>query len=116
MKICACLIILSVACCWEQSANSGTQNPEANKGEVALTKLSPPVYPPLSRQARITGDVQLELKVRPDGSVAVVVVLSGHPMLKQTAVDSAQNSQFTCKGCSDLTSYPMTYTFDFLEG
>ena len=116
MKVCSCLIILSVACCWGQSARSGAPNPEGNKPEVAVTKLSPPAYPPLARQAQITGNVRLELKVRPDGSVAAVVLLSGRPMLAPAALDSAQKSQFSCKGCSDLTTYPMTYTFDLLEG
>jgi TonB family protein len=116
MKISACLIILSVAFCWAQSSTSAAQNPEGNRQEVALTKLSPPVYPPLSRQARISGDVRLELKVRPDGSVADLALLSGDPRLAPAAVDSAQKSQFLCKGCSGLTTYPMTYTFDFLEG
>lgn len=116
MKICSCLIILSLAFCWAQSSTGNAQNPDSNKGEVAVTKLSPPVYPPLSRQARISGDVRLEVKIRPDGSVGAVALLSGHPMLTPTALDSAQKSQFSCKGCSGLTTYLMTYTFDFLEG
>ena len=115
MKICSCVIILSVAF-WAQSSTSNAQNPDSNKGEVAVTKLSPPVYPALARQARLTGTVQLELKIRPDGTVAAAVALSGHGMFRQVAVDSAQKSQFSCKRCSDLTSYPMTYTFDFLKG
>ena len=60
--------------------------------------------------------MRLQVKVRADGSVAAVALLSGHPMLAPAAVDSAQKSQFSCNGCSDLTTYPMTYTFDFLEG
>lgn len=114
MKICSCLIIFSAAFGWSQSATTSVQNPDVNK--VAVTKLSPPNYPPLARQARVSGDVRLEVKVHPDGSVAAVALLTGHPILAPAAVDSAQKSQFLCKGCSDLTTYPMTYTFDFLEG
>jgi TonB family protein len=116
MKVFSCLIILSLTFCGAQSAISGAQNTTGNKREIKVTKLSSPVYPPLARQARVNGDVRLELKIRPDGGVAEAAVLSGHPMLQQAAVDSAQKSQFSCSGCSDLTSYPMTYRFDFLEG
>lgn len=114
MKICSCLIILGVAFGWAQSSTTSTQNPESHK--VAVTKLSPLVYPPLARQARVNGDVHLEVKIRPDGSVVEVALLTGHPMLAPAALDSVRKSQFSCKGCSDLTTYPMTYTFDFLQG
>jgi TonB family protein len=79
---------------------------------VVLTKLSPPVYPPLSRQAHITGDVKIQVWIWRNGSIASAEVLSGHPMLKLTALASAQKSTFECHGCTqELTAYPLTYTF-----
>lgn len=96
---------------------------------VVLAKLSPPVYPPLARQARITGDVKMQVRIRQDGSVASAEVISGHPMLKQAALDSVQKSTFECQrwssgvfvvGCRDaVTSFTFTYTFgtrDDLDG
>lgn len=89
---------------------TGSAGPEAG---VVLTKLSPPVYPPLARQARIIGDVKIFVKIRRDGSVASAELFSGHPMLAQAALDSARRSTFECRGCSDpATSYPLTYTFE----
>jgi len=83
---------------------------------VVLTKLSPPLYPPLAHQARIMGDVKVFVHVRKDGTVESVELFSGHPMLAPTALESARKSQFECRGCSDeVTSYPMTYTFGFLD-
>jgi outer membrane biosynthesis protein TonB len=35
---------------------------------VVLTKLVPPVYPPLARQAQIAGDVMVRVLIRQDGS------------------------------------------------
>jgi len=88
-------------------AASNTAQPE-----VALTKLSQPVYPQLARQARIGGDVELRLEIRSDGSVESAVVVSGHPMLRQAALDSASKSQFDCHGCSDeVTQYSLVYSF-----
>ncbi len=79
---------------------------------VVLTKLSTPVYPPLSRQAQITGDVKIVVLVERDGSLAGVAVVSGHQMLWPAAVASAQRSTFECRGCTqERTAYSLTYTF-----
>ena len=82
--------------------------------EVVLTKLSPPVFPQLARQARIAGDVIIQVQIRRDGSVASADVASGHPMLKPAALASAQKSTFECRECTEeMTSYSLTYTFGF---
>ena len=113
---------------------AGAQSPEgaavaATKIEVALVNLHAPVYPPLARQARIMGDVKIQIAIRKDGSVDSAEVLSGPPMLKQAALDSVQKSTFECEswssgvfvvGCRDaLTPFTLTYTFgmrDDLDG
>ena len=90
----------------------GATSSDTQVNGVVLTELSPPVYPPLSRQARITGDVKIQLWIWRNGSIASAEVLSGHPMLKLAALASAQKSTFECHGCSqELTSYSLTYTF-----
>jgi TonB family protein len=77
-----------------------------------MSKLSPPVYPPLAKQARITGDVNLIVSVRQDGSIQSVVAASGHPLLKPAALTSAQQSLFDCRNCSQTaTSFSMVYSF-----
>jgi TonB family protein len=84
---------------------------------IALTNLSPPIYPPLARQARIIGDVQVRLGIRRDGSVASAEVISGPPMLEQAALESARKSAFLCQGCSEeVTTYFLTFTFGFRNG
>jgi len=84
-------------------------SPEAG---VALTRLFPPVYPPLARQARITGDVVVKLQIRADGSVESAQIVSGHPMLKQAALESAEKSMFECRECDHAgTTYLLTYKF-----
>ena len=84
----------------------------ATESGASLSKLYDPHYPPLARQARITGDVVLSLHVRQDGSIESAEVVSGHPMLNDAALNSAKNSEFQCHGCEDaITDYSMTYTF-----
>ena len=97
--------------------NAVSQNvAEGATSGVVLTKLAPPVYPPLARQARIAGDVRIDLVIRRDGSVESAVLFSGHPMLAPAALESAKKSQFECRGCSDSAkSYSLTYTFGFLD-
>lgn len=91
-------------------------NPDAGKSQVTLTELFPPAYPPLARQTRIAGDVELELKIGPDGSVDSLAVVSGHPLLTQAALDSAKQSHFRCNDCSErLASYRLVYTFQFVD-
>jgi Gram-negative bacterial TonB protein C-terminal len=83
---------------------------------VVLTKLVQPISPPTARATRTTGDVDLLVTIRQDGAVGSVVVLSGHPLLKESAVTSAQKSQFECRGCTEqLTKYRLVYTFE-IEG
>ncbi len=82
---------------------------------VALIKLAPLRYPPLSRQARITGDVRVNVRVRPDGTVASAEVLSGHPMLAPEAVENARLSQYECHGFTSETEYVLAYTFGLIE-
>ena len=89
-----------------------TETPNAPREGVMLAKLSDPTYPPLARQARIEGEVDLMLAILKDGTVESAVVVSGHPMLTQSALDSAQRSQFLCGGfCEAVTSYALRYKF-----
>jgi hypothetical protein len=87
---------------------------EESASGVVLIKLSPPIYPPLARQARTSGDVKLQLSIRPDGSVESASPVSGDAVLVPAALESGVQSQFECRGCSKTTAYSMTYTFQVL--
>jgi protein TonB len=55
-----------------------------------LIKKVIPVYPPLARQAPISGTVRLEGIVSKDGTIRNLRVLSGHPLLVSAAVDAVR--------------------------
>jgi TonB family protein len=59
-----------------------------------LVSSSPPVYPPLAQQTRISGDVLLEIVVTADGKTSLRHVISGHPLLIQAAIDAVQTWRF----------------------
>jgi len=53
-----------------------------------------PMYPPLARQARIEGTVRFAVVVGIDGSVTDSRVLSGHPLLVQSATEAVRKYRY----------------------
>jgi TonB family protein len=76
-----------------------TPNPDRIRmgGAVMQQKLesqTKPMYPPLAREARIAGVVILEAVVGKEGNVQEVRVVSGHPLLQQSAVDAVSQWRY----------------------
>jgi len=89
--------------------------PRVAQPQVALTKLLPPVYPQIALQASVTGDVDLRLSIRQDGSVESAVVVSGPALLQRAALNSAEQSQFECQNCSgSATPFRLVYSFQLV--
>jgi TonB family protein len=110
------VIIVCLLAAVANARAQGATGASAPENGVVLIKLYPPIYPPLARQAVISGNVEVELAIRKDGSVESAVVISGHPMLKQAALDSAQKSQFECRRCDGLvSSYTLTFAFELRD-
>src|SRR5579864_3696837 len=61
---CAVLCLISVALA------EAADDADREKTQPALVKLVAPIYPQLARIARVTGDVNIEIKVLPDGSLS----------------------------------------------
>jgi TonB family protein len=71
-----------------------------------------PVYPQIARSARVQGDVEVAVDVRPDGSVAAVQVVRGIPLLDQAVTEAARRARFECRGCVDAANrYSLYVTF-----
>ncbi len=101
---------LPVAATESQAKNPAeSNNPQTG---VVVVKLTAPIYLPLARATHIAGDVEVKLSIRQDGSLDSAVVVSGHPLLRAAALDSAQHTQFECRKCSEsTTSSRLVYTF-----
>ena len=94
------------------NAQDPSPDSQSEKGRVEIKELSAPVYPPLARQTRISGDVRLTVNVTKGGGIASVEVVTGHPLLKQAAVDSVEKTKFGCVECTDSgASQELVYTF-----
>ena len=62
-------------------------------GDVQSAKLLKkviPVYPPLARQARVSGTVQLIGVIAKDGTIQQLQVVGGHPLLVKAALDAVR--------------------------
>ena len=53
-----------------------------------------PTYPPLAKQARISGAVVLQAEISKDGSIQNLHVISGHPMLIQNALEAVKRWKY----------------------
>jgi TonB family protein len=66
-----------------------------NPDQYQFTRYVAPAYPPLARLARVEGKVELRLSVdHATGDVNAVAVVSGHPLLKDSAVAAAEQWRF----------------------
>ena len=117
MNFVAKLVIAAVALILA-AGTSGQESPTSDSSQngVVLVKLAPPIYPQIARSAHVSGDVELKVNVRQDGSVESADFVSGPPILQWAAQNSAKQSQFECRKCGDeITSYRMVYTFQIDE-
>ena len=74
---------------------SGTPNPKritigGNIQQAKLLAQPRPSYPPLAKQARISGVVKLQAIIAKDGTVADLQVIAGHPLLIPAALEAVK--------------------------
>ena len=59
-----------------------------------LVRRVNPTYPPLARQARISGQVVLRAVIAKDGSIENLTLVSGHPMLAPAAIEAVKQWKY----------------------
>ena len=55
-----------------------------------LVRNPQPVYPQIAKSARISGTVELSAIIGEDGKIQQLTVVSGHPLLRQAALDAVK--------------------------
>ena len=58
--------------------------------QAKLIRQPKPVYPPLAKQARISGVVHLSAIIAKDGTIQQLSVISGHPLLVPSALEAVK--------------------------
>jgi protein TonB len=61
-----------------------------NVQQAKLIRQPKPVYPPLAKQARISGIVHLAAIISKDGTIQDLKVISGHPLLIPSALEAVK--------------------------
>lgn len=61
-----------------------------NVQSAKLVRQPKPSYPPLARQARISGVVKFNAVIAKDGSIQNLTLVSGHPLLVQAATEAVR--------------------------
>jgi TonB family protein len=73
-----------------QPTPAGTLNVGGRVQANKLISNPQPEYPVVARQARISGTVSLQALIGPDGHIQSLTVISGHPLLRQAALDAVK--------------------------
>ena len=101
MKVKRLLVVMAAVCVAALAASAQEIRTVATRirvgGDVMQAKLiaqAQPVYPPLARQARISGIVRLEVGISPDGAVEEAKLISGHPLLVQPAMEAVRQWKY----------------------
>jgi TonB family protein len=90
---CACLLL--AACTIASSLNAQNVKHLSKSESMALaTAKTQPDYPPMARQLKVEGTVELSAYVTEEGTVEKVEVLSGNPILARPAQEALKKWKF----------------------
>src|SRR5204862_4505718 len=78
----------------EQPAVPGRIVVGGNVQAGMLEAQTNPVYPPLAKQARISGVVKLAAIIGRDGSIMDLKVISGHPLLIPPTIEAVKTWRY----------------------
>ena len=105
------LVTVSMFSAWAQEAAKKASRAEGES--AAVTKVQPE-YPPIAKQLKIQGEVELEAVVNENGAVEKVNILSGNPVLTRPAMDALKKwkfKPFVSDGKAVTTTVPVTFVF-----
>src|SRR5208282_3745364 len=74
-------------------SNSPADSPRL-EGTRRVEHSVPPDYPEIAKRMNLTGTVQVEALVKPDGTVREVRVVGGHPMLVDALVRAVRQWKY----------------------
>lgn len=77
------------------STNSGAKTISGGVVNGKATNLVQPTYPPAARAVRASGAVNVQVTIDESGNVIAASAVSGHPLLRASAVQAARASKFS---------------------
>ncbi len=94
--------VAALACLIPALGQEGAQPPPKPRAPIsggvlngkAISKPAPP-YPAVAKAARASGTVVVQITVDESGRVISASAISGHPLLRQAAVQAAHQARFS---------------------
>jgi len=107
-----CLVLTVLACAG--LAQDAPKKVSKSEGLSAATTKVQPEYPPMAKQLKIEGPVELEALVSESGVVEKVNIVSGNPVLTRPAADAVKKwkfAPFTADGKAVKALVPVALSF-----
>ena len=109
----ATVLVASVFLCLGYAEDTPKKVSKA-EGINAVTSKVAPDYPPIAKQLKIEGPVELEALVAESGAVEKVNIVSGNPVLTRPAADALKKwkfAPFTSEGKTVKALVPISLSF-----
>jgi TonB family protein len=84
---------------------------DLNSSDIQPISKVDPIYPPLARQARIQGPVVLSVSIDTAGKVSNIKVITGHPLLIQSAIEAVKQWVFPAQADTASTTVAVNFYF-----
>lgn len=107
------MLILAAAAVLPAADDTIVRVPEPEAKKALVTRMDP-AYPPMAKQMRLTGRVQVDAYIDETGAVEKVQVVNGNPLLTSAAVSAVKKwkfNAFTANG--KAVKAVAAFTFDF---
>jgi TonB family protein len=85
----------------------------AKPRDLRLLTWDPPRYPFVAVAANVQGLVQLRVTIGQGGKVRSAEVVSGHPQLRESAIDASKKMIFACDQCGADTTFVRNVTIKY---
>jgi TonB family protein len=87
--------ILALAKAGDAPSHTVAQNPQSPaEGPRRLEHSAPPDYPELAERMKLTGTAQVQVLVKPDGTVKEVTIVGGHPLLADALAQAVKHWKY----------------------
>ncbi|MCU1237522.1 MAG: TonB family protein [Candidatus Solibacter sp.] len=106
--------ITLIACLCVAFAQDAPKKVSKSEGLNAVTNRVTPDYPPIAKQLKIEGAVELEAIVAENGTVEKVNIVSGNPVLTRPAAEAVKRwkyAPFTTEGKTVKAAVPVSLSF-----
>lgn len=91
----------------------GSASSWAKPRDLRLLTWDPPRYPFVAVAENVQGLVHLRVTIGQSGKVRSAEIVSGHPQLRESALDAAKKMIFACDKCGPDTTFIRNVTIKY---